>query len=245
VDEIELRSTLEPDDPAATAALLTGEIDILGRMPWSSNGTFLVRVHAGDDELTAIYKPERGERPLWDFPAGLWRRERAARLLDEALGWRFVPPTEVRHDAPLGVGTVQYFVPSDLSVSAFDLVGDERFDTHLARLAAFDVIANNTDRKAGHCLPDAAGRLWAIDHGLCFHSEEKLRTVLWDYAAQPLDVELRTRLAGFSVAELDPEFGELLSGEELNAVVDRAQRLALVGVLPSDPSGRRYPWPLI
>ncbi len=245
MDEIELRSTLEPDDPATVTALRTGEIDVLGRMPWSSNGTFLVRVHAGDDDLTAIYKPERGERPLWDFPAGLWRRERAARLLDEALGWRFVPPTEVRHDAPLGVGTLQFFVPSDLNVTAFDLVGEERFDANLARVAAFDVVANNTDRKAGHCLPDGDGRVWAIDHGLCFHAEEKLRTVLWDYAGQPLEGELRRRLAAFSVADLDPEFGELLSREELNAVVDRAQRLALVGVLRSDPSGRRYPWPLI
>ena len=243
--EIELRSTLEPDDPATVTALRTGEIDVLGRMPWSSNGTFLVRVHAGDDELTAIYKPERGERPLWDFPAGLWRRERAARLLDEALGWRFVPPTEVRHDAPLGVGTVQFFVPSDLNVTAFDLVGDERFDANLARLAAFDVVANNTDRKAGHCLPDGDGRVWAIDHGLCFHAEEKLRTVLWEYAGQPLEGGLRSRLAAFSVTDLDPEFGELLSGEELDAMVGRAQNLALVGVLPSDPSGRRYPWPLV
>ena len=245
MNEIELRSTLVPDDPATVIALRTGEIDVLGRMPWSTNGTFLVRVHAADDKLTAIYKPERGERPLWDFPSGLWRRERAARLLDEALGWRFVPPTEVRHDAPLGVGTLQYFVPSDLNLTAFDLVGDERFDAHLARLAAFDVVANNTDRKAGHCLPDPDGRVWAIDHGLCFHVEEKLRTVLWDYAGQPLEDGLRRRLAAFSVAGLDDEFGELLSADELDAIVDRAQCLALVGVLPSDPSGRRYPWPLV
>jgi len=225
--------------------LQNGTVEIEGLLPWSSNYAFLVRVCEGPVEVGAVYKPRRGERPLWDFPAGLWRRERAARLLDEALGWLFVPPTEVRHDAPLGVGTLQFFVPSDLNVTAFDLVGEERFDANLARVAAFDVVANNTDRKAGHCLPDGDGRVWAIDHGLCFHAEEKLRTVLWDYAGQPLECELRRRLAAFSVADLDLEFGELLSGEELNAVVDRAQRLALVGVLPSDPSGRRYPWPLI
>ncbi|MEZ5373097.1 MAG: SCO1664 family protein [Microthrixaceae bacterium] len=240
-----MTSTLTPDDPATGAALRTGELEILGRIPWSSNGTFVATVTTGDHRLTAIYKPERGERPLWDFPAGLWRRERAARLLDAHLGWGFVPPTEVRHEAPLGVGTLQYFVPSDPEVTAFELAADDRHTADLMRLAAFDVVANNTDRKAGHCLAGADGRIYAIDHGLCFHAEEKLRTVLWDFAGRPLEAALRERLAQMSANGLDSEFDELLDAEERAAMIDRAHRLAGAGVLPSDPTGRRYPWPLV
>ncbi|MEZ5383020.1 MAG: SCO1664 family protein [Microthrixaceae bacterium] len=243
--EVTLRSTLEPDEPLVRDVLLEGTVEVLGRMPGSSNATLLVEARLDDEVVTAIYKPERGERPLWDFPSGLWRRERAARLLDEHLGWSYVPPTEVRHDAPLGVGTLQYFVRSRYELTAFDLVDDAAYAGHLARLVTFDVVANNTDRKAGHCLAGVDGRLYAIDHGLCFHSEEKLRTVLWDFAGDALDQELRDRLTGFSQEALDPEFAELLSIEELEAMVARAHALARRGRLPHDPSGRRYPWPLV
>ena len=243
--ELDLGSTLEPDDPTVEAALAAGDIEVLGRIPWSSNATFVVRACRLEQRLTAIYKPERGERPLWDFPARLWRRERAAKLLDLQLGWTFVPPTVVRHDAPLGVGTVQYFIPSDVNVTAFDLVTQPRWATDLARLAAFDIVANNTDRKAGHCLLGADDRLYAIDHGLCFHTEEKVRTVLWDFAGEPIDAELRSLLGAWSTESIDPEFADLLDGDEVSAMVERAHRLAEAGILPSDPTGRRYPWPLV
>ena len=151
----------------ARAFLAEGELELLGRIPWASNATVLAKVtHEGLEGL-AIYKPARGERPLWDFPDGtLYRREVAAYLVSEQLGWRLVPPTLAR-DGPLGVGSVQLYVDADAEVTAFELLADGH--PALPRIAAFDVVTNNADRKGGHCLASQDGHVWAIDHGLCFH----------------------------------------------------------------------------
>ena len=159
--------------------LSTGELSIVGRVIDSSNGTYVVEVTDGDTYTWAIYKPQSGERPLWDFDPGLYKRERAAYVLSEALGWSLVPPTMVRADAPLGVGSLQWYIECDPSMHYFNLLRHAP-DTHdaLRRMAVFDMVGNNTDRKGGHVLQSADGHVWGIDHGLCFAAEYKLRTVI-------------------------------------------------------------------
>ncbi len=153
-------------------------------MPWSSNATFLVSL--GDTGGQAIYKPVRGERPLWDFEPGLHRREVAAYLLSEAMGFGVVPPTVLREDGPLGEGSLQWFVAADHREHYFT-IAEQRPELHpqLRDIAVLDVVANNTDRKSGHCLL-AGDRVWAIDNGLCFAPEFKLRTVIWEFAGETL-----------------------------------------------------------
>jgi uncharacterized repeat protein (TIGR03843 family) len=230
----------------ARALLQRGEIEVLGRIPWASNATMLAEV--SDQGLTglAVYKPERGERPLWDFPDGtLHRREVAAYQVSECLGWGLVPLTVTR-DGPFGTGSLQLWVDADLEVTAFDLLAEEH--PALPRIAAFDVVINNADRKAGHCLRGGDGRVWAIDHGVCFHAEPKLRTVLWDLADQRLDAELLAdlrRLAGAVEGELAGTLATLLHPRELAALAERARSLARSGRLPRPGSGRSWPWPLV
>ena len=223
-----------------------GDLEIVGRVRWSSNATFLARVTADGDESLAIYKPRRGERPLWDFPTGtLCEREVAAYRLSEALGWGLVPPTVLR-DGPVGVGMVQQFVPHDPEEHYFTLLPThaERF----RRMAVFDVLINNTDRKGGHCLLGDDGAVWSIDHGLAFHPAWKLRTVIWDFAGEPID---RTALDGVCrVAQLDrslrAELEAHLSSLELDALAARAGELAADGRLPQPDAGyHSTPWPLV
>ena len=234
-------------DQRARAFLAEGELEVLGRIPWASNATLLARVRHRELEGLAVYKPVRGERPLWDFPSGtLYRREVAAYLVSDRLGWRLVPPTLVR-DGPLGVGSLQLYVDADAEVTAFELLAAG--NAALARIAAFDVVTNNADRKAGHCLLAEDEHVWAIDHGLCFHVEPKLRTVLWDLAGH--------RLAAADVADLEALAAEaaggglggrldgLLDADEVAALGERALALARVGTLPAPGSGRAYPWPLV
>src|SRR4029453_1972514 len=168
----------------APAFLSAGELELLGRIPWASNATVLAKVtHEGLEGL-AVYKPARGERPLWDFPPGTpYRREVAAYLVSERLGWRLVPPTPGPR-GPHRVGPGQLDGDAAPEVTAFELLADGH--PALARIAAFDVVTNNADRKAGHCLSGQDGHVWAIDHGLCFHAQAKLRTVLWDLAGGAL-----------------------------------------------------------
>jgi uncharacterized repeat protein (TIGR03843 family) len=225
-----------------------GTLRVLGRIPWASNVTLLASVcDRADDghEAHVIYKPQRGERPLWDFPPGLYRREVAAYLVSEALGWDLVPLTMVR-DGPLGVGSVQLFVEAEQDVTAFDLVASEH--PAMLAVAAFDVVVNNADRKGGHTLLGADGHVWAIDHGVCFHAEPKLRTVVWDYAGRPLPGELAADLRRL-VAELDGplggRLGELLEPAEVRAVAERAATLVRAGVYPEPAGDRPYPWPLV
>src|SRR6185436_5359867 len=174
--------------------LAQGELEVQWILPWSSNYTLLTTVQCNSTQGLAVYKPRRGERPLWDFPRGtLCQREVAAYLLSEAIGWSLVPPTVLR-DGPYGVGSVQLFIAADQEAHLFTMQRERDYEAAIERLAAFDVVSNNADRKSGHCLKGSDGRLWAIDHGICFHTEPKLRTVLWDFAGQPISDEIMADL---------------------------------------------------
>ena len=214
-------------------------------MPWSSNGTFLVTAGEGEDRVNAIYKPGRAERPLWDFPDGLYRREVAAYELAEALGWGFVPPTVEAPDAPLGPGSMQAFVAADFEQQYFTLLEQEGNHTALKRMATFDVIANNADRKGGHCLVDEAGQIWGIDHGLCFHVQPKLRTVIWDFAGEPVQPEDLEDIARFVGDDLPESLRTLLHPDEARALLKRARRLLDDPHLPEPWTDHPYPWPLV
>ena len=236
----------ERPPPTSPVALLeTGDVEVLGRMPWSSNATFLARVTAGDAAMQAVYKPHRGERPLWDFPDGLYQREVAAHLVSDALGWRLVPETVLRHDAPLGVGSLQRFVDADFSQHYFTLLESGEHRDALLQLAVFDLIVNNADRKGGHCLVDDDRHLWAIDNGLCFHVAPKLRTVIWDFGGEPVPEPLRQD-AGRLADDVPEGLSELLHPAEVEALRRRAAAVCRLVVLPNpDPEERPYPWPLV
>lgn len=228
--------------PDPLGFLEAAEIEIEGRMPWSSNATFLVTMRADGAEQRAIYKPVRGERPLWDFEPGLHKRELAAYVLSELLGLAVVPPTVVR-DGPLGEGSFQWFVDADHSQHYFTILERcEQLHDQLRSIAVLDVLANNTDRKSGHCLL-AHGRVWAIDNGLCFSAPYKLRTVIWDFAGEPIDETLLDRIAPM-VVEVPEALAALLADDEIAALRHRASKLVTERVLPSD-DGHRYPWPLV
>ena len=225
--------------------LANGDIEIVGRMPWSSNATFLVTLRDGEAEARAIYKPGKGERPLWDFPNGLFRREAAAYELSHALGFDVVPPTIVRQDGPMGAGSLQWFIEADFKEHYFSL--HERgpdYDDQFRTMALFDLIANNTDRKSGHCLLDANGRIWGIDNGLCFAEEFKLRTVIWEFGDELIAEELLAPVRRL-VQTVPLPMATLLSDDEIVAMLERAEAVVEDPTFPVDHSGRRYPWPLI
>jgi uncharacterized repeat protein (TIGR03843 family) len=237
---------------AAVDRLQGGELTVEGRLPWSSNLTFLVRVGpapgraAEDDELFAVYKPGRGERSLWDFPDGLYRREVAAFELSEMLGWGLVPPTLLRDDGPFGPGCVQLFVEADYEQHYFTLIDTGGYEDDLRAICLFDAVANNADRKSGHVLVGPGGRLWAVDHGLCFHRQPKLRTVIWDFAGEPVP---GARLGDLEhLCEVDRgRFAGLLDATEVSAISERARHLLHTRVFPEPVAGDRppYPWPLV
>jgi uncharacterized repeat protein (TIGR03843 family) len=235
-----------PGLDTALEELSTREITVVGRLPWSSNLTFLVALGAdGNDPLHAVYKPASGEQSLWDFPDGLYRREVAAYALSEALGWGLVPPTVARDDGPFGPGSLQLFVEADYEQHYFTLFEEGDHDTVLRTMCAFDVVANNADRKSGHVLEGPDGRLWGIDHGLCFHRQHKLRTVIWDFAGEDVPAPLLTELTQLA-SDLPDEVARLLPGPEREAVILRSRQLVADGVFP-EPAGERppYPWPLV
>jgi hypothetical protein len=229
--------------------LESGRVEVLGLLPYSSNYTFLARVGDGDATVLAVYKPRRGETPLWDFPPGtLAAREVAAFVVSEAAGWDLVPPTVLRDDAPLGPGSLQLFIEHDPERHYFVLMDDH--SDELRRFAAFDVVVNNADRKAGHVIADADNRLWAVDHGLTFNVEPKLRTVIWAYAEEPLGAEVRARLETLGAtlsedSELGGELTKLLSREESDATLARVEDLLVEDRLPAPGDNRPLPWPLI
>lgn len=192
----------------AVAVLCGGEVEILGRMPWSSNATFLVTCRLGDAALPAVYKPADGERPLWDFEPGIYRREVAAYVLSELMGIGLVPETVTRFDAPMGVGSLQRFVPADFAEHYFTILTDPASHDRLRALATIDIVANNADRKGGHVLLDAGSSIWAIDNGLCFHEEHKLRTVVWDFAGDPVPYDLLPVLCWLAEVELPGSDGD-------------------------------------
>lgn len=221
-----------------------GDIEILGLMPRASNYTFAVRVRAADAELVAIYKPRDGEMPLWDFPEGtLWAREVAAYELSQALGWDLVPLTIAR-EGPHGLGSLQVFVDAEPGAHYLTLM-PEHAGT-FRRVAVFDVIANNADRKSGHCLLEKQTKaIRVIDHGVCFADEPKLRTVIWDFAGEPLPDPIAA-----AVERLDRRFydamGEWLAPDEVHAMRARADALLRARTFPDPPHDRRpYPWPHI
>jgi hypothetical protein len=228
------------------ALLQQGKITLEGLMPDSSNYTFLVRVGADDLEGLAIYKPRRGERPLWDFPRGtLCQREAAAYLVSEALEWHLIPPTVLRDVEPHGFGSLQLFVDADPDAHYFSLRGN--FDDQCMRIAAFDVLVNNADRKGGHILLDAENRLWAIDHGITFHAEPKLRTVIWEYAGQPIPTALVEDIGRLpeqiESGALGQVLAELLEPYEIEAFRRRIDRLLRRPIFPHPGGGRSMPWP--
>ena len=232
--------------PDPVAFLMHAEPEIEGRMPWSSNATFLVTMRcdgAAGVEQRAIYKPVRGERPLWDFEPGLHRRERAAYLLSERLGIGVVPPTVIRR-GPLGEGSFQWFVDADHSEHYFTIYEQhEHLHDQCRDIAVLDILANNTDRKSGHCLL-ANDRVWAIDNGLCFSSRYKLRTVIWEFGGEPIDDGLLDRIAPMT-ERIPVDIAALLDDDEIAAMRRRAIALVTERRLPEDDSGHRYPWPLI
>ena len=233
----------------ALPLLLSAEILGGGRIPWGSNYTFLVWIDAGPGRyLRAVYKPRDGERPLYDFPRGsLYKREYATFVLSRALGWPDVPLTVVR-EGPHGIASVQLYVDCDPRVTYFDLV-DEKAD-ELQRFAVFDLLVNNADRKAGHCLLGHDGKVWSIDHGLTFHTMLKLRSVMLEFWGQPIPPRLLDDLEGLRVGlestdGLSNQLAEMLTDEEIEAVVQRLGLMLANPVLPSLDPYRNVPWPWV
>ena len=220
-----------------------GDVEVEGRMPWSSNGTYLVEICQDGDTMRAVYKPGRGERPLWDFPDGLYRREIAAYVVSEALGWGLVPETVLR-EGPLGPGSLQRFVDADFSQHYFTLLEFPEHHDALKAICTFDLLVNNADRKGGHCLLGTDNRVWSVDHGLCFHPDPKLRTVMWDFEGMPIPEQLVADLARLAVA-LPEGLSGLIDGEEIEALAARAAAIAKRPVFPPARSARPYPWPLV
>lgn len=230
--------------PAPLDLLARGEVEVRGRMPWASNATFLAETRLGDATALVVYKPGRGERPLWDFPPRLYRREVAAYRFSEALGWRLVPAT-VEREGPLGEGSLQLFVEADFEQHYFTLREDPKHLDALRRVCAFDLLANNADRKSGHCLLGPDGRIYAVDNGLCFHAEPKLRTVIWEFAGEPIPDAMLGDVRRLVEGGLPDPLATLLVPAEQKALLARARALLAAGHFPADRTGRRLPWPLV
>lgn len=233
----------------ALEVLQNGEFDgDLVMLRWSSNYTFLANMKLGDDLLPAVYKPHKGERPLWDFPDGrLCDRELASFLTSQELCWEIVPPTVVR-EGPHGVGSLQFFIEHDPEEHYFSF--DNSKAPYLQRMQAFDYLVNNADRKGGHCLVDQTGHVWGIDHGITFHSQNKLRSVIWDFAGQPIPGDLLQdieRLCSKVENEADDYrhcLQSLITEREINAFRNRIRHLLKAKKYPQPgPSGPNYPWP--
>ncbi len=235
------------DDDVARVVLREGAVEVIGRMPWSSNATFMTHVHHELGALLAIYKPQRGERPLWDFPQGtLCLREVAAGALSDLLGWALVPDTVLRDDLPNGLGSLQRFVDHDPEEHYFTLL--EAHVDEFRRFAAFDIVANNTDRKGGHLLRSDDGRVFGIDHGVCFHQQWKVRTVIWEFGGEAIADDVLTDLACARdrLIATETPLDELLAPGELSATIARLERLLTTGRYPvADDDYRNYPWPLV
>ena len=238
--------------------LSAGEMEAVGLLPWSSNYTFLVKIsgeipsgRSRSDcvQVMAVYKPRRGEAPLWDFPDGtLCQRELASYLVSAALGWDLIPPTVLRSGSH-GLGSVQLYIENDADQHFFTFRDDPRCCDQLKRLVAFDLITNNADRKSGHCLLDKEGHVWAIDHGITFNIDYKLRTVIWDFAGQPIPPEMLRDMHRL-LDEIGPKHAlgkalrKLLDESEVAAFKRRTQGLVDLGVFPGpNRSQRSIPWP--
>lgn len=243
---------LPPIDPSDSAGILQllhcGTIrEEHGMLRWSSNYTFLVSVSGDTECLNAVYKPQRGERPLWDFPDGtLCFREMASYVTSDFLGWQVVPPTVLR-EGPRGIGSLQFYIENDPDINYFSL--DETHAPQLMKMAAFDYIVNNADRKGGHVLRDNKQQVWGIDHGIAFNAVPKLRTVIWDFAGMkvpdPMLADLE-RLCGAvdnRQGSLRMQLDKLLADGELAAFLARIRRLLQRREFPRPGPGPNYPWP--
>ncbi len=259
-------TSLGPDD-----LLVRGELTVLGRIVPASNSTFFCRLGPEEAGVRAVYKPVSGERPLWDFADGtLAAREYAAWLVSEALAWSLVPPTVLR-DGTAGPGMVQLWCEPDPSQTPVDLIPEgpvptglrhvlDAFDhddhpvmlvhedtADLRRMALFDIVVNNTDRKGGHILAMPDGRRYGVDHGVCFHVDDKLRTVLWGWHGEPVDDDDLASLCGLA-EQLDSDLGDqledLLTGPEIDATRRRVERLVARRRFPQPGGGwPSIPWP--
>jgi hypothetical protein len=238
------------DFGAAEELLLQADFQDCRPLWYSSNYVYLAQMCAGDQQFAAVYKPEAGENPLWDFPTGeLFRREVAAYRLSQLLDWPFIPPTVAR-DGPHGRGAVQIFIKHDQQSHFFEQREQPDLVPQLQRIAVFDYVANNADRKGGHCLLDDEGRIWGIDHGLCFHTDYKMRTVMWDWADEPIPsgwldaVEQAIERVEDAHDSAIP-FIDMMEGRELAALIGRSRRLLASGKFPLPGPHRSYPWPLV
>ena len=215
--------------------LREGEITSPILSPSGSNYTFLTKVRNGSAELGAVYKPRDGEAPLWDFPGGtLYKREYAAYLLSQILGWDFIPATIIR-DGPYGVGSLQLFIEHDPRINYFSI--RESDPDALRTIACFDLVTNNADRKVSHCIQGPDGRIWGIDHGLTFHSVVKVRTAIWDFAGEPIPEAPLKDLSDFLEPLRSPE-GSVL---ELVGLLDQQEVEALEQRIDWLLENRTYP----
>lgn len=247
-------------DPSILEILKQGVVTLKGEFVWGSNYTFLVDVTHAGHTVAGVYKPTQGERPLWDFPAAsLARREAAAYVVSQALGWGLVPPTVYRKIGPFGAGSVQLYVEHDPEYHYFNFTSEDI--ERLRPVVIFDLLINNADRKGSHILKDPDDHLWLIDHGVCFHVEDKLRTVIWNFVGETFPEELRAALANFQQLlgamqdvfptgenheSLKAELLCYLSQPEVRGLGDRARKLVREGVFPApDPNRRPFPWPQI
>ncbi len=227
--------------------LASEEILPIGRLKWGSNFTFLVRLGESKESNTlGIYKPVRGERPLWDFPPNLAKRERCAWLMSRQLGWELIPPTIIR-DGPFGEGSLQLFIDSKPEKNYLNLSAEE-FEKHkqeLEMVCALDVLINSTDRKSGHILIDYSDKVWAIDNALSFHTDFKLRTVIWDFGGNKIPSHILKTFKCLLDDGLDSEIKELLEPSEISATLERTEWLIDNQYFPEDPGGyHSKPWPL-
>jgi uncharacterized repeat protein (TIGR03843 family) len=224
--------------------LTHGDYELRGQFMLGSNYTFLVDVHHEGETAQAVYKPSKGEQPLWDFPDNtLALRECAAYQLSEALGFHLVPVTIYRDDGPHGPGSLQQYIEYDVDYHYFNFSVEDK--QKLRPVVLFDILANNADRKGSHVFfEDDTHRLFAIDHGICFHEEPKLRTVVWDFAGQAIPDELLAPLA--SAGSWSSLFEPYLNSREIEALFLRAEELYTAKVFPRPIQGRRaYPYPPI
>jgi hypothetical protein len=237
-----------PEDPFAL--LERGTIQGIELIPWGSNYTFAALL-TGDDgsRCYGVYKPRRGEVPLRDFPNGtLYKREVAAYVLSRHLGWAMVPPTVIRQEGPHGIGSLQLYVePCAGATGQYERLR-ESHRSEIQRMAVFDLLVNNADRKGGHCLLDVRGHVWGIDHGLTFHQVPKLRTVIWDYCGEPIAPELVSTLRACradtkGLVELQHALRPLLSDHEWEALLQRWDRLLGNPCFPDLDPYRNVPWP--
>jgi uncharacterized repeat protein (TIGR03843 family) len=235
-------------DNPVLSTLEKGDLILEGEFVWGSNYTFSVQVEFEGQCLQAVYKPTRGERPLWDFPkASLARREVSAFLVSEWLGWGLVPPTVYRPKGPIGPGSLQLYIEHDPEYHYFNFSQEDR--QLLRPVALFDLLINNADRKGSHLLVDKEGHLWLIDHGICFHRDDKLRTVIWDFAGETIPDELCQNLRDLQ-RKLKPGSSlynileNYLSPAEIGAMEGRARQVLSSRRFPDPhPDRRPYPWP--